>query len=241
MAPIHNLLRRWCETLDASVEDDLDAARVEAVDAALRLNRLSRRAVTEIAGYAGRLLGPDGILMTHSLSSTVVATCRGLRDRGLRMIVTESRPLAEGRRLAQMLSAWRVPTTYITEAQMGLFVGRADAVIVGADSVLADGAAVNKVGTYPLALIAQDRNVPFFVLCESFKFRQETADSVVLEEMDVGELGFEPPPRVTLRNLYFEVTPARLVTGWVTENGLIRAWGEPAVDPPFTSTDSRSG
>jgi translation initiation factor eIF-2B subunit delta len=226
MAPVQNLLVRWCETLTGSAEGDLAAARNEAAEAASELSRSSRRAVGEIACRAARILGPDKTLMTHSLSSTVLAVCRELQGRGLRMIVTESRPLTEGRRLAEMLADRRVPTTYITDAQMGLFVEQADAVVVGADSVLADGAVVNKVGTYPLALVARDRNVPFFVCCESFKLRRERSfDAIALEEMDTAELGFDPPPGVTLRNRYFEVTPARLVTRWITENGPIQPWG----------------
>jgi translation initiation factor 2B subunit (eIF-2B alpha/beta/delta family) len=224
MAPVQNLLVRWCETLAVSAQDNLTVARAEAAEAASELSRSSRRAVSKIARAAARLLGPNKTLMTHSLSSTVVAACRELQGRGLRMIVTESRPLTEGHRLAEMLADWRVPTTYITDAQMGLFVRHADAVVVGADSVLADGAVVNKAGTYLLALVARDLNVPFFVGCESFKFRRQTADAIVLEEMDAGELGFDPPAGVTLRNLYFDVTPARLVTGWITENGFLRSW-----------------
>jgi translation initiation factor 2B subunit (eIF-2B alpha/beta/delta family) len=231
MAPVQNLLACWCEILVASAEGDLGAARDEAAEAASKLSRSSQQAVSEIARRAARLLGPNKTLMTHSLSSTVVAACRELQGRGLRVIVTESRPLAEGRRLAEMLAAWRVPTTYLTDAQMGLWVQQADAVVVGADSVLADGAVVNKVGTYPLALVARDRSVPFFVCCESFKFRCEKTDAIALEEMDTAELGFDPPAGVALRNCYFEVTPARLVTGWITENGLIRSWGKPATKP----------
>jgi translation initiation factor 2B subunit (eIF-2B alpha/beta/delta family) len=158
--------------------------------------------------------------MTHSLSSTVVEVCRLLKDVGLRMIVTESRPLEEGRQLAGRLSAWGVPTTYITDAQMGLFVARADAVLVGADSVLADGAVVNKAGTYPLALAARDQGVPFHVCCESFKWRAADQPPPELEEMAPAELGLPDWPAVTVRNVYFDITPARLVSGWIDETGV---------------------
>ncbi len=204
--------------------DDLSVARRYAADHALSLSQSSQQAITMIAHYAVDLLGVGKTLMTHSFSSTVVEVCRLLKDRDLQMIVTESRPLQEGQRLAAKLSAWAVPTTYITEAQMGLFVGQADAVLVGADSVQSDGAVLNKSGTYLLALAARDQGVSFYVCCESFKLRtQVTAE---LEEMAAAELQTPLWSSVTPRNIYFEITPARLVSGWISEHGIIRQWEE---------------
>ena len=224
MAPIQNLLQRWCRELENMPVDGLAVARRYAADHALSLSQSSQQAVTMIAGYAADLLGSGKTLMTHSLSSTLLAVCRLLKDHNLHMIITESRPLEEGRRLAATLSAWAVPTIYITDAQMGLFVGQADAVLVGADSVLSDGAVLNKSGTYLLALAARDQGVPFYVCCESFKLReQETAE---LEEMAVTELQTPPWSGVTRRNIYFEITPARLVSGWINEHGIIRQWAQ---------------
>ncbi|MCU0807573.1 MAG: translation initiation factor eIF-2B [Candidatus Contendobacter sp.] len=220
MAPIQNLLRRWREGLPIPADLNLTAARHLAAEQAELLIAASRRAVADCAAHAAKLLGPEPTVLTHSLSSTVVETCRLLQDSGLRMIVTESRPLAEGRQLAERLSAWKVPTTYITDAQMGLFVARADAVLVGADSVLADGAVVNKAGTYPLALAARDRGVLFYVCCESFKWRAPDDPPPELEEMAPAELGVPDWPGVTVRNVYFDVTPARLVSAWIAETGV---------------------
>ena len=221
MAPIQNLLRCWREGLTPpAVPNLLSITRRLAAERAEALIAASRRAVTDCAAHAARLLGPGRTVMTHSLSSTVVAVCRQLKDAGLRMIVTESRPLGEGRQLAERLSAWNVPTTYITDAQMGLFVAQADAVLVGADSVLADGAVVNKAGTYPLALAARDRGVPFYVCCESFKWRAPDDPPPELEEMAPAELGMPDWPGVTVRNVYFDLTPARLVSAWIDETGV---------------------
>ncbi len=219
MAPIRNLLRRWRESLPPPADSTLVVARELAAERAEALIAASRRAVAECAVHAARLLGSGRTVMTHSLSSTVMETCRLLKDDGLRMIVTESRPLGEGRRLAERLSAWRVPTTCITDAQMGLFVAQADAVLVGADSVLADGAVVNKAGTYPLALAARDQGVPFHVCCESFKWRAPDEPTPELEEMAAAELGAPDWPAVTVRNVYFDLTPARLVNAWIDETG----------------------
>jgi ribose 1,5-bisphosphate isomerase len=220
MTPIQNLLRRWRETLTFDTGMDLAGARRMAVERAETLIAASRQAVADCAARAAELLGSGRTVMTHSLSSTVLEVCRLLEDRGLRMIVTESRPLAEGRRLAEQLSTWGVPTTYITDAQMGLFVAEADAVLVGADSVLADGRVVNKAGTGLLALAARDRGVPFYVCCESFKWRAAGQPPPELEEMAPTELEAPDWPGVTVRNVYFDLTPARLVSAWIDETGV---------------------
>ncbi len=177
--------------------------------------------------------------MTHSVSSTVLETCRLLKDRGLRMIVTESRPLEEGRRLVERLSAWNVPTTYITDAQMGLFVARADGVLVGADSLLADGSAINKVGTALLALAARECGVPFYVCCESFKRRDADDPPPELEEMSPAELNAPNWPGVTVRNVYFDITPARLMTAWISEDGRERTVRGPKKKPGRLRGDGR--
>ncbi len=225
MAPIQNLVQRWRERLDELQGLDLRQARSVAAMCAAALIHSSQNAVALTAKRAATLVGAGKTVMTHSLSSTVLTTCETLRHQGLSMIVTESRPLNEGRRLAQLLSGWRVPTVFITDAQMALFVGQADVVLVGADSVLADGAVVNKAGTRLLALAARDQNIPVYVCFESFKRCELRTEEVSLEEMDVAELRFPAPPGVAVRNLYFDVTPPRLVSAWITEDGIMHDWG----------------
>lgn len=220
MAPVQNLLRRWGEELALDASLDLSTARTVAVRQAEALITASQQAVAECAAHAAQLIGPGRTLMTHSLSSTVLQVCQLLRNHDLRVIVTESRPLAEGRLLAEKLSDWDVPTIYITDAQMGLWVAQADVVLVGADSVLADGAVVNKAGTYLLALAARDQGVPFYVCCESFKWRKAGEPSPKLEEMAPAELETPEGPGVTVRNVYFDITPARLVNAWISETGI---------------------
>ncbi len=219
MTPIRNLLRRWKDAFIIDADLDLVATRERAAEVAENLIATSRQAVVDCAAHAAHRLGAGRTVITHSYSSTVLEVCRLLRNQGLRMIVTESRPLAEGRRLAEQLAAWGVPTLYITDAQIGLFVAQADAVLVGADSVLVDGSVVNKVGTYPLALVAREQGVPFQVCCESFKQRAASDPPPELEEMAPAELGVPDWPGVTVRNVYFDITPARLVTAWIDETG----------------------
>lgn len=220
MTVLQNLLRQWRQGFTSHFPlKDLAAVRQAAVNQAEQLIAASQQAVRDCAGYAAELLGRGRTVLTHSRSSTVVEVCRLLKDADLRMIVTESRPLEEGRQWAEQLAAWQVPTTYITDAQMGLFVAQADAVLVGADSILTDGSVVNKAGTYLLALAARASQVPFYVCAENLKWRRAEQPPLTLEEMATAELGVPDWPGVTVRNVYFDITPPELVSAWISEQG----------------------
>ena len=183
----------------------------------------SRAAVTILHAAQPHLSGP---LLTHSRSGTVEHVLTRLVDtpsgEPRAIFVTESRPGGEGVALAGVLAAagWRV--TLIADMACGLFVGQARAVVIGADSVRADGGVVNKVGTYPLALAARAAGVPLYALCETRKIAAPEYP-LTFEEMDAAGLLPRPIPGVTARNPYVDLTPARLVTGVVTERGLLSA------------------
>ncbi len=224
MAPLHNLLERWQCTLAELGTEELGRFRHGAAQAASALVAASKRAVREAAVHACDQLAQNPTIITHSLSSTLLEVFRQHTGRGLRAILTESRPLNEGYSLAAELSNRGIATRLITESQVGLFVKEADVAMVGADSLLPDGSVLNKAGTYLLALAARDQGVPFYVSCESFKLRTPQMGKVELEEMDPAELNAPDLPHVEVRNVYFDITPASLITGWITERGLIRRW-----------------
>ncbi len=225
MAPVANLLERWAEPLALLAWEGLPQMRQELAQRARTLYRESENAVAEAARRAAEFLGPDRTLFTHSSGSTVRELFRCLRDQRVSAILTESRPLNEGAQMAETLAGWGIPVTLITEAQIGLFIARADAVVLGADSLLADGSLINKAGSLLVALAARERGVPLYVCCESFKCYPEGVKEPVLEEMSPGELGYADREGVTVRNLYFDLTPARLISGWIDEAG-VRLAGE---------------
>lgn len=227
MAPVQNLVERWLGILGEGPEDSLEGARAHAVASAQGLTEESIRAVVEVGRHASGLVKPGQTVITHSFSSTMLKVFESLAERHfncatIRAIVTESRPLLEGSTLASHLSKLGIPTDYITDAQMGLFAGNADMAMVGADSVLGDGSVVNKAGTYLLALATQDKSIPFYVCHESFKCIPRHPVDVELEEMDAAELHSADLTHVTTRNVYFDITPARLITGRITENGITK-------------------
>lgn len=220
MAPLQQLLQRWRERLSALADYDLDQARQGAAALAGELAKISESAAERAAEHASALIGGGKTIITHSLSSTVLAALQRLADNKTRIILSESRPLCEGYRLAERLSAWSIPATLITDAQLGLFAARADLALVGADSLLADGAVVNKAGTYLLALAARDCGMPFYVCCESFKRRSPAMPPIELETMAADELDAPGWPGINVENIYFDITPARLISGWIDETGL---------------------
>jgi ribose 1,5-bisphosphate isomerase len=178
-------------------------------------------ATEHIAKYARPLL--TGTLMTDSISGTVLDVLVACQPQIERVIVLEGRPRYEGRDMAKALSQHGVAVTLITDAQADIFLPQCQAVVVGADSVLANGDVLNKAGTALLGWAAQGHRVPFYVLCETLKIspRVWTGDLAQLEEKEATEVLDSPIPGVTVRNFYFDRTPANLVTMVITEQGLL--------------------
>lgn len=136
--------------------------------------------------------------------------------------VNVSQPGGEGVATARALASAGLQVTLVADAAVGLFAGEAALALVGADSVRADGSVVNKVGTFPLALAAREAGLPFYAACETLKIAAPDFP-LHLEEMDPRELLPEPAPNVTVRNVYFDRTPAPLVAGVITERGVLHA------------------
>jgi translation initiation factor 2B subunit (eIF-2B alpha/beta/delta family) len=176
-------------------------------------------AATQITSHAAPLI--QGTLLTHSLSGTVQTVLMACKAQLEHVYVTEARPRCEGRETARALVSAGIPTTLLTDAEAGIFLSQCQAVVVGADTVLADGAVVNKAGTYLLALAARakrPRPIPLLVLTEQMKIAPYHDEH--LEEMDPAEVAASADlPGIVLRNIYFDRTPAALVTKLITEAG----------------------
>ncbi len=227
MVAVANTVGRiWAKAADWPGLHDAALSTVAAYCVLLSARRAADEALSgwatasaQIANYARPYL--HGTLLTHSLSGTVQAALLACKEQIEQVYVTEGRPRREGRATAQALAAAGMRVTLLTDAEAGLFIPECAAVVVGADSILADGAVVNKAGTLLLALAARanrPRRVPFLALAETLKiapFRQSH-----LEEMDAAEI-FPPSelPGVSARNIYFDRTPARLVSMLITERG----------------------
>jgi translation initiation factor eIF-2B subunit delta len=226
MAPVFNIVRCWLNAIsERAVEKEVASIRHFAISKADELIEGSLQAVAQISGHASKLIADSDTIMTHSYSSTVVAALKEASTRhGIRVITTRSGPGRTGERVAEQLGLYGVPVTFIDDVAMGLYISTVNKVMVGADRVCADGKVVNGIGTYQLALAAERANIPVYVLCETLKFDPRLKGAAVdLEEKEpseVAEVG-RLPSVVNIRNPYFDITPPELITGVVTESGLL--------------------
>lgn len=198
----------WSRFLDSG--DCVTAAEetIEAID----------QAPEEIALAVRKVVPRSATIMTHSYSWTVMDQLARIKPS--HVIVTEARPFNDGLKMAKDLVRNGVSTTFITEAQMAVFVHEADAVLVGADTILPEGDFINKIGTRLLALAARDAEVPFYVVAETLKVAGPSEPMPFApQEGKAKEICDEK--WLEVRNVYYEVTPARLLTSYITEQGVL--------------------
>lgn len=193
-------------------------------------------------GAQGAALVPHGArILTHCNAGalataghgTALGVIRSARAQGkeVSVIATETRPYLQGARL----TAWEmvqegIPVTLVTDNAVGHLMsqGAVDLVVVGADRVAANGDVANKIGTYTVAVLARRHAVPFYVACPLSTIDRSLAEgsAIPIEERPAEEvLGYGEsrwaPQGVQVRNPAFDVTPAGLVTGLITEKGVI--------------------
>jgi methylthioribose-1-phosphate isomerase len=197
------------------------------------------------------LLPPGSRVLTHcntgSLATvgygTALGVIRAAHEQGREpsVWVDETRPVLQGARLtAWELTQLGIPFRLVVDALAGALMaaGEVDAVIVGADRIAANGDVANKVGTYGLAVLAQHHEIPFYVAAPTSTIDAETPTGadIPLEQraaVEVAELAGRriAPAGVAVDNRAFDITPASLVTAYVTELGVSRD-GRPASRTP---------
>src|SRR6266851_868088 len=196
-------------------------------------------------GRFGEPLIPDGAtVLTHCNAGalatagdygTALGVIRGARDAGKRVavIADETRPFLQGLRLtAWELAKDNIPVTVITDNMAGHVMkeGKIDAVVVGADRIAANGDTANKIGTYMVAVLAKEHNIPFYVaapittldlsLGSGAEIPIEERDSTEITHIREHQLG---PDGVAVHNPAFDVTPSHLITAIITDQGVARA------------------
>ena len=164
-------------------------------------------------------------------------------EREVHVLVDETRPYLQGARLtAWELEQAGVPHTLIADVAAGHLIarGEVDVILVGADRIAANGDTANKIGTYTLAVLAARHGVPFYVCAplSSVDPATSSGDEIPIEERPADEVLLvrgQPiaPPGTEVRNPAFDVTPADLITGIVTEEGVLRAPFGPAIAAAF--------
>jgi ribose 1,5-bisphosphate isomerase len=205
---------------------DLRTIRKMVVSRADEFIHSSKDAVKRIGEIGARRISDGDVIMTHCNSSCALSVIKTAFKQGkhIEVYVTESRPFMQGLLSARELLKAGVPTTLIVDSAVRHFIRDVDTVIVGADSIAANGALVNKIGTSQLALAAHESRVLFFVAAESYKFHPGTLVGrlVEIEERDPNEIvNLKRFPGIKVRNPSFDVTPPEYVDLIITERGII--------------------
>ncbi|MUV88360.1 ribose 1,5-bisphosphate isomerase [Natronomonas sp. CBA1123] len=204
------------EELRRSVERTVARFRSDLDDAQDRLGRIG----------AGRLSDGD-VVMTHCHSTDAMACIEAAVEDGtdIEAIVKETRPRNQGHITARQLRELGVPVTLVVDNAAHRFLDDADHLLVGADSIAADGSVVNKIGTAGLAVSARDRGVEVMVAAQSIKLHPKTLTgaAVEIEQRDDSEVIDEEARAdigdIEVANPAFDVTPPRHVDAIVTERG----------------------
>jgi methylthioribose-1-phosphate isomerase len=206
--------------------------------------RLDDIAICRAMGKHGAPLVPDDkTVLTHCNAGalatagygTALGVIRAAAEAGKKIDVfaDETRPFLQGARL----TAWElqqdgIATTLITDNMAGHFLhsGRIGCVVVGADRIAANGDVANKIGTYSLAVLAKENNVPFYVAApvSTFDLTLKSGDSIPIEQRSAEEVTHVfgvpvAPENIAVENPAFDVTPARYVTAIISERGVARA------------------
>ena len=236
---LERMKRRFEEATNGA--DSLDTVRRAMVAEAQQIH-VEKRAMDEAIGrYGAELMPPGGQVMTQcntgALATAGIGTALGVircafeQGRKLQVLVPETRPYLQGARL----TAWElqqdgIPLTLITDNMVGHFLKTAQvgAVVVGADRIAANGDTANKIGTYPMAVLAREHGVPFYVAApiSTLDLSIPSGEQIPIEERPQEEVthigGVRIAPEVAVANPAFDVTPARLVTAIITERGVAR-------------------
>ena len=200
-----------------------------------------------IGRHGARLVEPGQGILTHCNAGglatadygTALAVIFAAHEQGtpLRVFADETRPLLQGARLtAWELKRRGIPVTLICDnmAAQVMREGKVQMVVVGADRIAANGDTANKIGTYGVALLAKAHGIPFYVAAPSSTFDLSIPDgsAIPIEQRDPREIthGFgrqTAPDGVDVYNPAFDVTPAELIAGIITEKGVIRPGESP--------------
>ena len=220
----------------------IDSIR-EALVAEARLVHEERRAGDRRIGKFGAALMPKtGRVMTQcnagALATAGIGTALGVirvaveDGATFEVLVPETRPYLQGARLtAWELHQDQIPLTLITDNMVGHFLrtGNVGAVVVGADRIAANGDTANKIGTYGIAVLAKENNVPFYVAApiSTLDLTLASGDEIPIEQRSSKEVthlaGINLAPPVNAAHPAFDVTPARYITAIITERGVARA------------------
>ena len=232
----------------AAESTDLANIRNGMIEEAKKVHA-EKTAIDEAMGrFGAELLPAEGQVMTQcnagALATAGIGTALGVirvaheQGKKLHVLVPETRPYLQGARL----TAWElhedgIPLTLITDNMVGHFLktGKVKGIVVGADRIAANGDTANKIGTYQIAVLAKENNVPFYVAApiSTLDLSLASGEQIPIEERSPEEVtvirGIRIAPDVPAAHPAFDVTPNRYITAIITEKGVARTPFEPAL------------
>ena len=237
---LERMKRRFAEI---SVQtSELARVRAAMIDEAKAVHAEKRATDEAIGRFGAEFLPSDGQVMTQcnagALATAGIGTALGViqvaveQGKKIHVLVPETRPYLQGARL----TAWElhrsgIPLTLITDNMAGHFLktGKVGAVVTGADRIAANGDTANKIGTYQIAVLARENNVPFYIAApvSTFDLSIPDGDHIPIEERSAAEVtqiqGVRIAPDVPAAHPAFDVTPSRYIAAIFTERGVARA------------------
>ena len=239
---IDRMKRRFEEEARQAPEAPPAIARALVAEAG-RIKEEDVAACRAMGRHGLELVPQEATILTHcnagALATAGYGTALGVvraaaeAGRRIRVIADETRPFLQGARLTAWELAYDgIPTTLITDSMAGSMMsrGKVTLVVVGADRIAANGDVANKIGTYPLAVLAKENGVPFYVAAPLSTVDLATlhGEGIPIEERDPAEVthvaGIRVAPEgVGAAHPAFDVTPNRYVTAIITERGVARA------------------
>src|ERR1700738_4530665 len=236
-------IRRMRDKFEMLRARPLAQIKQSLIEEARRMHAEDIAANQAMGRHGATLMPASGGVLTHC-NAGALATCgygtalgviRAAVEQGKKIHVyaNETRPFLQGSRL----TAWevmkdKIPTTVISDNMAGAMMkqGKIAAIVVGADRIAANGDVANKIGTYTVAVLAKEHNIPFYVAPPFSTIDMETPDGskIPIEERNPKEVTHIAgkqmvPDGVEIENPAFDVTPAKYVTAIITEKGIARA------------------
>ena len=223
---------------------DIEEVRTRLVKEAQAIYQEDIDSNRAIGRYGADLINDGATVLTHCNAGalatagdygTALGVIRGAIDAGKRVavIADETRPFLQGARLtAWELSKDNIPVTVITDNMAGHVMkqGKVDCVVVGADRIAANGDAANKIGTYMVAVLAKQHDIPFYVAApfSTVDLATATGEDIPIEERDPREVTHMrehqlTPDGVGVHNFAFDVTPNEMIAAIITDRGVARA------------------
>ncbi len=239
-------LERMKKVLDQ--DKSMEHLKKALLDEAVKIHHEEAESTQRISEYGAKLIKDGWTVLTHCntgpLATCGYGTALGVilaaqkQGKKISVLADETRPLLQGARLtAWELQKANVPSKIITDSMAGHFMkaGKINMVITGADRIAANGDTANKIGTYTVAVLAKENNIPFYIAApvSTIDPSLKTGEEVPIEERkpeEVTHLQGMPvaPEGVSALNPAFDVTPHRYLTGIITDKGIIK--------PPYTES-----